>query len=1073
MNPAKTALPASSGILVRQRLLDRLASWEDRKLVIVHAQAGQGKSTLAADYVRSRRAPALWYAFDAGDDDPEVFLSSFGEALRQRWPGRVPASPLPSGHRYGGPAPAQWMEQWASRTFGEFTGPALVVFDDYGSTSGSPELGLILTTLFERTPPQVRFLLLSRTRPEIDIIKLRARRSVAELSGRDLRFTSQEARDLFSTVFGTPVTAAEAEQINRSAEGWPTGLVLLHEYLASSPQRGGLSSLAQGAGDRNRSGIFAYLAREVFDRLPQGLQDFLLCTSVAGSLTVPLMAALSGLPADAAPGRPSVAAMVGELRRRNLFISTDEDANLIRYHALFRDFLREQISGRIPRRRLQLLFTRAADHAVRANDIAGAAELLIASGQFAPAVRTIERSIQGLLAQGRTRTVLRLAESLPPSLRERPWFLFSRALALRFTDPRSALDLYERALSRFRSERTLAGQMLSLVGVIEACFHSGGDFKRMERAAVRAQALLRSGRRASPQARARLLLALGTAWFFIGRLDRGQDALQRARQLFRTAGDPFFEVSCAIYLVPCSLYAGDFLLAREAVRAGLEAQQRLPDEPAGAAALQLVSAMTALFEGDFAEARRALDASRDLADRHRLETIGLLLLEIGGWLRIAEGDLAGAEVMLRECLKRGEAGEKPFFSVSAAHLLSLAYRFQGRLDQARRMSDYALASRAQSSSRLFHGIYLIVSGSVHLATGAHKPARRELQSAVTMLKACGAAQQEANAHLMLARLELNLRRPAEALRRLRQGFTIGRDRGFRYYAPFTPTELRDLAREAVEHGICREHCASLLDQLSQSGAVQPVRINCLGGFRVARNGEPVNDVAWKSGHAKKLVKLLVAQLGAKVSREAVSESLWPEVPPERQGPHFRVLLHRTRRTLDGKGTTVGTASCIRHADGQLTLDPERIWTDAAAFVRAVEQAKDLRKSRDASSALAAYEQAIALYGGDFLPGDTHEDWTAPVREQLRRTFLQALEAAALLCDGMGNDEGSHSLYERLFDHDPGHDAACQWLMRRHASRGLRSDAVRIYERHEMALRRDLGMEPDEQTKKLYRDIIGG
>jgi DNA-binding SARP family transcriptional activator len=84
-----------------------------------------------------------------------------------------------------------------------------------------------------------------------------------------------------------------------------------------------------------------------------------------------------------------------------------------------------------------------------------------------------------------------------------------------------------------------------------------------------------------------------------------------------------------------------------------------------------------------------------------------------------------------------------------------------------------------------------------------------------------------------------------------------------------------------------------------------------------------------------------------------------------------------------------------------------------------------------------------------------------------------LEAAALLCDGRGNDEGSRSLYERLFDHDPGHDAACQWLMRRHASRGLRSDAVRIYERHEMALRRELGMEPDEQTKKLYRDIIGG
>jgi len=438
MNPAKTALPASSGILVRQRLLDRLASWEDRKLVIVHAQAGQGKSTLAADYVRSRRAPALWYAFDAGDDDPAVFLSSFGEALRQRWPGRVNAPPLPSRHRYGDLGLAPSVQQWAAQAFGGFSGPALIVFDDYGSTAGSAELGLILTTLFEQTPPQVRFLLLSRTRPEIDIIRLRARRSVAELIGRDLRFSSQEARDLFSTVFGTPVTASEAELINRTAEGWPTALVLLHEYLASAPVGRGLSRIAQGGGDGSRSGIFAYLAREVFDRLPQGLQDFLLRTSVADGLTVPLMAALSGLPVDAPPDRPSVTAMVRELRMRNLFISTEEDAAVIRYHALFRDFLRQLLPGRLPRRRVALLFNRAAGHALRANDVTGAAELLIASGQYPLAVRTIERSIHGLLAQGRTRTVLRLAESLRAPIAERPWLLFSRAGARSSTAPTSS-----------------------------------------------------------------------------------------------------------------------------------------------------------------------------------------------------------------------------------------------------------------------------------------------------------------------------------------------------------------------------------------------------------------------------------------------------------------------------------------------------------------------------------------------------------------------------------------------------------------------------------------------------------
>ena len=1074
MNLSKTIPPLSSGVLARDRLLERLAGWADRKLVIVHAQAGQGKSTLAAEYLRSQRCPALWYTFDAGDDDPAVFLSSFGESLRRKWPDRVSPLPLPVRHRYGDLGQEQLVEQWADRLFDGFDGPALVVFDDYGSASGSAELRAILKTLFERTPPQVRFFLLSRTRPNIDLISLRARRAVAELSGRDLQFSPQETGDLFSAVYGMPVTAAEADVINRTVEGWPAGLVLLHEFLSAAPDDDRIGRMERRrATEEFRSGIFEYLAREVFSHLPEALQEFLLRTSVAPSLSVPLMGSLTGLPAEAPPPRPSVSSMVHELRRRNLFISTDEEAAVVRYHSLFRDFLRRQLPGRFASADIQRLCNRAADHALGTGDTSGAVDLYIASGQSDRAVRTTERSVQVFLAQGRTRTLLRLVESLPAAMQERPWFLYSRAVACRFTDPRSSLVLYERALSCFRAERTAAGQMLSLVGIIEACFHSGGDFRRMARAALQAQALLRSGRRASPAARARLFLALGTAWFFIGKLEKAQGALQRAMQLFQSEGDPFFQISCAVYLAPCALYAGNFRLAREAVRRGFEAQHQLPDEPGGEAALHLVSSMASLFEGDFFHARKALETSRRLAGEHRLETIELLLLEVGGWLNIAVGDLHGAEVLLQECLERGEATDKPFFSVSAAHLLAIVYRFQRRIEQAERMSDYALASSTQAASRLFHAIYLIVSGSVHLERGALKKAEQELRAALAMLKAGGAAQQEANAHLMLARLYRRRQMRAAAGRHLRQGFTIGRERGIVYYAPFTLLEVRELAQEAVSRGICREYCSSLLERLAQSDGAREVRIFCLGGFRVFRNNEPVRDTAWKSTRAKELVKLLAVQSGRTVSRDAVTEQLWPKASPERHGPLFRVLLHRTRKVLDPREGPDPAGSSILLADGRVVLNADRVWTDIGAFRGAFEEAKELQRIKDAPAALAALEKAIGLYGGDLLPSAAQEEWVLPVREQLRKAFLQALEEAAGIRERQDDGEGACALYERMFAHDQCHDAACQWLMRRYASSGRRSEAVRVYERHELALRQELDMEPEEKTRKLYRNIIGG
>jgi hypothetical protein len=95
MNLAKLFPPQPSHVLDRERLIARLKSWEDRKLVIIHAQAGQGKSTLAADYVRSLRSPSIWYNMDPEDDNPAVFLSCLGHACNAPSPAGAGAPALP------------------------------------------------------------------------------------------------------------------------------------------------------------------------------------------------------------------------------------------------------------------------------------------------------------------------------------------------------------------------------------------------------------------------------------------------------------------------------------------------------------------------------------------------------------------------------------------------------------------------------------------------------------------------------------------------------------------------------------------------------------------------------------------------------------------------------------------------------------------------------------------------------------------------------------------------------------------------------------------------------------------
>ncbi|MEK6742977.1 MAG: BTAD domain-containing putative transcriptional regulator [Nitrospirota bacterium] len=1076
MNQSKFLAPRPANVLERARLISRLGACDDKKLVIIHAQAGQGKSTLAASYAATLSAPSIWYTMDAEDDDPAVFLTSLGQALQTALPDQFPKIPPLPRSRYGHQGADPSIDRWIGQLFGNVTRSCLVVLDDYHGTSDPPALRSILKALFETTPASVRFLLLSRTRPELDIAKLRARRSVAELRGSDLKFSDQEVQELFGTVFGMPLAAAEAAAVNRTAEGWPAGLVLLHGFFANMPGNDRLAALAGKSRTEFNAHIFDYLAEEVFSRLPPGLQDFLLHSSVADHLTMPLMAALTGLPEQAAEGRPSVASLVRELTKRNLFVSSrDADDSVIRYHALFREFLLRSFQAQRSSREVRKRYTVAARYFKDAGDPVRAVDLWIQSGQVSNALREIGSCAQHLISQGRTGTLLRWMHALPKAATGMSWLLFARAVACRYTDPAEALALYEQAYKGFCRDRCVPGQMLSLSGIIEACFHAGGDFARMGRTAALAHALLGRSGRGSREAKARLLLAIGMAWFFIGRLEQGASALRQALELFRKQGNHFYQITSAIYLIPCALYQGDFPLAQEAVKRGFEASEMIPEETGGRAALFLTRAMAGLFQGNFSEAQDSIDQCRDLSDSNALESIGFLSLDIGGWLKIAQDDYRGAERLLAECKRKGEETANAFFTASASHLLAITLLFQGKHARAKKESDAALAIQRRSGSRLFHGIYLIASGAIHMKLGKAADAERELTAALRILRQCRAVQQEANAHLLLASLNLRRKREAAARKHLAAGFSIGEERGFTYYALLTQEELSSLAAAAADRGIEKDYCRGLIAGAAPLQTSPHIRIFCLGEFRVLRNGVPVRDGEWKSKLAKTLVKLLAISGGRKLTRDEAGETLWPDADAAQKPLLLNSLLHRTRKVLEPDGTAMRGDSCIIQDGGLLSLNPRKVWTDIHEFSTLHETARQKRSSReqDTGKTLALYDQAFSLYQGDFLPGDLYHDWAQGHREHMRKIHSEMLSHAAALTEAQDDRKRTLTYYERMFSLDPCNEMACRWLMAWNLTAGQRSDAVRLYERCQLALRKELDIEPDEQTKKLYRSIIGG
>jgi ATP/maltotriose-dependent transcriptional regulator MalT/DNA-binding SARP family transcriptional activator len=1077
MNLTKFLPPRPTHILERERLLAKLQAWEDRKLVIIHAQAGQGKSTLAADYVRSLRSPSIWYNMDREDDNTSVFFSCLGQAVQRAFPRLVSELPPAPVNRFGIGSMESGAARWLDRVVGNLSQPLLVVFDEFNNITPTPELRSLTKVFLECTPPNVRFMIVSRTRPDIELARLRAKQDVGELAGSDLRFIDSETHELFNSVYGMPMPESETSAVNRVAEGWPAGLVLMHEYFAGAPEQGKKAALLGSGIEGFRTHVFDYLAQEVFSNLSRDLQRFLLCTSITDYLPVELMERLAGLAGPKKAVAASVRSIVGDLRNRNLFVTAlDDDATVIRYHALFREFLQRKFIAQTDPAVVRKLYSTAASYFEESGDAVRMVDLMISSGQFDQAVRRIESLGLELIARGQIQTVLRWIQALPLDSGNRPWFLFYRAMAFRYKDPAAALNFFELALSRFSAtrsarDRTL-GRMLSLCGLIEACFYAGGNFKRMEKAAASASALLKHRKGASTETRARLSLAIGLASLFIGRLRLAAGYLGQALELFRASGEYFYQVQSASYLAGCFSYLGDFPAARAALGRGFEALKSIPHETGGDAGLRMAQAMTSLFEGRFAEAQESLNRCFSLASRHDLEAFTFFSLDIGGWHKTAVGDYEAAEDLLKKCKGRGEERGNVFFMSSAAHLLAVSYLHQNKLDRAESEAEYALSVRARSGSKLFHAGSLAVCGAIDIKRGRFARAEGRLMEARRIFRQCEAAQQEANVLLALAELNLKKKNEGKGIQFLRDGFRLGEERGFTYYYLFAPADLAALAREALNRGVCRDFCTLLLDKLDQPESAPRLRIFCLGGFAVVRNGEPVKDAEWKSKQAKTLLKVLVAHQGRKYPREALMEALWPDDSPATQRVNLTSLLHRARKVIDVADKVRDGQSCILTGDDHLCLDASRVWTDVGQFLSHLVKAARLKASGPERS-IEEYDKALRLYRGDFLPDELYDDWASASREQLRAQYFAALKGMANIAESSGDRAKAAEAYTRLFQADESNEEACRWLMSHFLAAGDRTEALRTYERCQLALRRALDMEPEEQTKKLHRSIIGG
>ena len=441
----------------RRALVEMLRAARARKLTLVAAPPGFGKSTLLAEWASTQSAAGVaWLSVDESDNDPARFFTYVAAALRHVEPGlgeralAVLRSP--------GAGLIDIVLPLFLNDLGGVDRELVLVLEDYHLISNS-EVHEAVAYLLERSPPALRVILSTREDPPLPLGRIRARGELAEVRADDLRFTDEEANTFLIGNLGLELSSTDVARLQARTEGWPAAL-----YLAALSLRGRADTslvIELFAGDDRY--VVDYLTTEVLARQPAELRSFLLRTSILGRLC--------GALCDQVAGMVGSAARLSGLEHSNLLlVPLDTRREWYRYHHLFGSLLRHELEA-TEHGVVADLHRRASAWYRDAGFIEDAASHAIAGGDILAVAELVSRHYDQFVDQGQLATVIGWLEAIPEHVFAEDWMLgfaggVVYAHAGRFDEAEQSLALAARAPRDVRNGQEPAGPLAALAAYL-------------------------------------------------------------------------------------------------------------------------------------------------------------------------------------------------------------------------------------------------------------------------------------------------------------------------------------------------------------------------------------------------------------------------------------------------------------------------------------------------------------------------------------------------------------------------------------------------------------------------------
>lgn len=329
----------TSKLIVRKELIDKLENGKEKKLILVSAPAGYGKSTAISQWIDNGELPYVWYSLDKSDNDTTNFLQYTITGIQSVY-NNIGTEALKLMESNGNPT----FETIASHIINdlyEIQEHFYIIFDDYHLIENQ-QINQLISFLLHKLPNNIHIVLITRSDPSIPLARLRSQQLLTDIRLSDLCFSANNIYDFFKKSLNINLSIEDAKNLESKTEGWIAGLQLTALSLKGKED---ISEFVKNLKGDNRY-IVDYLIEEVLQQQSPEFREFLLCTSILNQFN----ASLCNHVLNINNGQE----IIEHFEINNMFIiPLDNERNWFRYHHLFASLLQHrlkvQLKDRIPK----------------------------------------------------------------------------------------------------------------------------------------------------------------------------------------------------------------------------------------------------------------------------------------------------------------------------------------------------------------------------------------------------------------------------------------------------------------------------------------------------------------------------------------------------------------------------------------------------------------------------------------------------------------------------------------------------------------------------------------------------